>query len=120
MLTTAAMARKKTSSATEYNKGADPDDSDMKAELVINDRAEAIVFHNKHFRKNLSWLELNLDTRSLNFIMADGDVRNFGIPVDPGILKYMQNAYQVLMVLMDEKTGEPVEGGYFPLILHRS
>jgi hypothetical protein len=31
----------------------------------------------------------------------------------------MQNAFQVMMVQMDEETGQPVSGDYFPLIVHR-
>lgn len=94
-------------------------DKDLKVELVVNERAEAVVFHNKPFKKALSWLEFDLDKSRLDFIMSDGEIRNFGIPVHPDLAKYMQNAFQVLMVLMDEDTGEPEEGNYFPLVIHR-
>lgn len=102
-----------------YNKGTSPD-QDLRFELVVNDRAEAFIYHNKSFEKELSWLEYDLDTQKLDFVMEDGDVRDFGIPVDPKLEKYLQNAYQVLMVQMDEKTREPVEGDYYPLIIHRA
>jgi hypothetical protein len=93
---------------------------DVKVELFVNDKAEAFVFHNKAFRKKISWLEFDLDGSKLDFIMNDGDIRNFGIPVDPRLSKHLQNAFQVLMVLMDEKTGQPIEGDYYPLIIHRA
>ena len=92
---------------------------DMSIELVVNDRAEAFVFHDKPFGKKLSWLEYDLGGSKLDFVMNDGEIRNFGIPVDPQLAKYLQNAFQVLMVQMDVETGEPVEGDYYPLILHR-
>ena len=95
-------------------------DTDISIELVVNERAEAFVFHNRKCRKKLSWLEYDLDSNRLDFIMNDGDIRNFGIPVDPKMNKYLQNAFQVLLVEMDEKTGEPVEGDYYPLIIHRA
>jgi len=101
-----------------YNQGVNPD-TNVKVELVVNDRAEAMVFHNKPFAKTLSWLEYDLDARKLDFVMDDGDIRNFGIPVHPELTKYMDNAFQVLMVLIDDKTGEPQEGDYYPLIIHR-
>ncbi len=104
----------------EFNKGHAPDDRDMKVELAVNDRAEAIVFHSKHFTYPLAWLEFDLDSNRLDFILKNGELRNFGIPVRPDLAKYMQNAFQILMVYMDEKTGEPIEGGYFPLMIHRS
>lgn len=100
--------------------GTQEENSQVNAELVVNDRAEAFVFHDKPFEKTLSWLEFDLDRNKLDFIMDDGDVRNFGIPVDPKLAKYLQNAFQVLMVQMDTETGEPIEGDYFPLIIHRA
>ena len=56
----------------------------------------------------------------MDFVMNDGDVRNFGIPVDPKLKKYLQNSFQILMVQMDDKSGDPVEGDYFPIIIHRA
>jgi len=95
-------------------------DADVKVELVVNDRAEAFIFHNKPFRKRLSWLEYDLDSHRLDFIMNDGDVRNFGIPVNPQFGKYLQNSFQVLLVQLDEGTGQPLGGNYFPLIIHKA
>lgn len=102
-----------------FNEGRSPD-MDVHVELVVNDRAEAMVLHSKPFSAKLSWLEYDLESSKLDFILEDGDLRNFGIPVHPNLAKYMQNAFQVLMVLMDEKTGEPLDGGYLPLIIHRA
>ena len=107
-------------SSQNYNRGHAPDDKTMTVELAINDRAEAIVFFSKPFPHDLSWLEFDLNNSRLDFIMDNGEIRTFGIPVQPELAKYMQNAFQVLMVLMDEKTGEPVGGNYFPLIIHRA
>ena len=92
----------------------------MKVELVINDRAEAFIFHNKPFTRQISWVEYDLDTNKLDFVMNDGDQRNFGLLVKKDMSKYLQNAYQILVVLTDEKSGEPVEGEYFPIIIHRA
>lgn len=114
----------------EYNKsmapvggahGAQPASGpQMRVELAINDRAEAIIFHSQPFPHDLSWLEFDLDSSRLSFIMREGAIRDFGIAVRPELARYMQNAFQVLMVLMDEENGEPIEGGYIPLIIHRA
>lgn len=93
---------------------------DVKVELVINDRAEAFIFHNKPFKRQISWIEFDLDTNKLNFVMNDGDMRNFSLVVKKDMSKYLQNAYQILTVLTDEQSGEPVEGEYFPIIIHRA
>lgn len=94
-------------------------DGDLEVELVVNDRAEATLFHNMPFKATPSWFEYDLDDSRLDFIMNEGDIRSFGIPVDPDLNKYMQNAYQVLVVLKDKETSEPEEGSYLPLIIHR-
>lgn len=111
------MPSKKTEKQAVPNTGKD---GDMKVELVVNDRAEAAVLHNKPFTKKLSWLEFDLDSNRLDFVMNDGDIRNFGIPVHPNLAKYMQNAFQVLMVEVDEKTGNRDKEHYMPLIIHRA
>lgn len=105
--------------APDIAETAEINDPDFKVDLVINDTAEVYVFHNKPFRKKLSWLEFDLGTNNLDFVMNDGDVRNFGAKVPGHLARHMQNAYQVMMVLMDEKSGQPVSGDYFPLIIHR-
>lgn len=104
---------------SEKTKDSEVTDPDFKVDLVVNEGAKVAVFHNKPFKQPLSWLEFNLDTRDLDFVMDDGDVRNFGTKVPEDFAKDMQNAYMVLMVLMDEKTKEPDSGQYFPLIIHR-
>ena len=111
------MAKKQTPQP-QYNVGTNAD-LNMQVEFAINDYAEAIVFHDKPFTKSLSWLEYDLDSHRLDFVMEDGEIRNFGIPINPSLAKYMQNAFQVLLVLMDQVSGEPVEGDYYPLVIHR-
>ncbi len=93
---------------------------DFKVELVVNDTAEVSLFHSKPFNKPLSWVEFDLGTNNLDFILDDGDVRNFGLKVPEKLAKHMQNAFQVMMVQMDADTGKPVSGQYFPLIIHRA
>jgi len=110
------MATNKTP-AQAVNEATDPG---FKIDLMVNDTAEVYVFHNKPLTKKMSWLEFDLDTNNLDFIMNDGDVRNFGAKVPAHLAKHMQNAYQVMMVHMDEKTGQPVSGDYYPLIIHRA
>ena len=93
---------------------------DFRVDLRVSETAEVFVYHARPFDKKLSWLEFDLDTNNLDFIMSDGDVRNFGAKVPAHLSKHMQNAYQVMMVQMDESTGKPLSGDYFPLIIHRA
>lgn len=112
------MAQTKTPSDT-LNKGTD-DSTGLQAELFVNDRAEAMIKYSQPFDQELSWLEYDLDSSKLDFVMEDGDIRNFGIPVDPGLAKYLQNAFQVLMILVDKDTSDNIGGDYYPLIIHRA
>jgi hypothetical protein len=106
----------KDKSQNAVNKGSD---GDLKVELVVNEKAEATIFYNMPFKKTPSWFEYDLDDSRLDFIMNDGDVRDFGVPVDPSLNKYLQNAFQILMVLKGDKEEEQSEG-YLPLIIHRA
>lgn len=103
--------------ATDYNEFHDPD---FKIDLVINDVAEVYLFHNKPFRKAISWLEFDIDSKNLDIIMGDGEQRSFGVRIPDRFARHMQNAFQVMMVLMDKNTGKPSHGDYFPLIIHRA
>lgn len=96
------------------------DDPDFKVNLAVNNEARVLIFHNKPFRKKMSWLEFDLNRNRLDFVMNDGDVRNFGIAVSPDLVNYMKNSFQVMMILMNEETGDAESGDYYPLIIHRT
>ena len=95
------------------------DESPFKVEVAINEDGRVILFHNKVFKNDLSWLEFDLGTSKLDFILDGGHVRDFGMPLDRSVSKHMHNTHQVLTVLLDEATGDAKEGIYIPLILHR-
>jgi len=94
-------------------------DFDMNIYHVVDNNAAVYIYHSRPFSKELSWLEYNLDTQSLDFIMDDGDIRNFGMPVDPGYGKYLQNNHAI-SVILENAEGEPVSGESIPLIIHRA
>jgi hypothetical protein len=89
-------------------------------QVAIKHDGGVVVFHTHPFKHEVSWLEFDLNTSRLNFVLDDGDLRDIGIPLPQTVAKYMHNAHQVLMVLMDIKTGEASEGRYVPIILHRA
>ena len=88
-------------------------------ELAVNEDAQVYVLHNKPMKTPISWLEFDLGTNKLEFVTDEGEQKYIGLPVHPSLSKNKQNAHQVLMVLMDEATGEALKGEYLPLILHR-
>ena len=89
-------------------------------EVTIKQDGRVVVFHSLPFTKDVSWFEFDLSTNKLDFIMDGGDIRNIGIALKQDIARHMQNSHQILMVLMDAETGQPKEGFYIPLVIHRT
>lgn len=89
-------------------------------EVAVNEKGKVVVFHNRVFKNNISWFEFDLETHKLDFILDDGETRDAGLPLGEKVAKYMQNSHQILMVLLDDDTGEATQGNYIPLIIHKS
>jgi len=96
------------------------DGSPLNIQVAVKEDGRCAIFHNKPFKNELSWLEFDLSTYRLDFVMDDGEIRDAGLPLTKDVSKNMQNSHQVLMILLDDKTGEAKEGHYIPLILHRA
>ncbi len=89
-------------------------------EVAVDDGGRVIVFHDKPFRSDIKIFEYDLNTNTLDFIMDDDEKRDLGFALKPEIAKYMQNAHQILTILLNDGTGEGVAGKYIPIIIHRS
>lgn len=94
-------------------------EEDLHAELYVTENMNIVIYHNKPMKRRLSWLEFDLSTNRLDFVMEDGEMKNFGIPVHPQLAKLMQNVHQIFMCLFDEKTETIIEGYSYPLVVHR-
>ncbi|MCD8525662.1 MAG: hypothetical protein LRY62_00350 [Alphaproteobacteria bacterium] len=92
---------------------------DLDIEVAIREDGKVAIFHDKPFKRELSWIEYDMQAGQLHFIMENGDLRIMGLSVRPELKKNMQNTHQILMVLMDTETGQAKEGGYIPLIIHQ-
>lgn len=94
------------------------DDMDMALNLWVSDNADICVFHDKPFTRTLSWVEYDQKTNRVDFILEDGDIRNFGIPVDPRLRAYFHNAYVISIIQMNPTTKKVENGMDIPLIIH--
>ncbi|HBR68538.1 MAG TPA: hypothetical protein DEA55_04085 [Rhodospirillaceae bacterium] len=103
---------------TDFVYGVDSEGG-LHIEVAVKEDGKVVLFHDKVFKNELSWLEFDLETNELNFVLDDGDIRDIGLPLSKSVAKHMQNSHQVLMVLIDDKTGDAKEGNYVPLIIHR-
>ncbi|MGH1403593.1 MAG: hypothetical protein ACRBDL_05070 [Alphaproteobacteria bacterium] len=110
---------KETGSLIDFVYGV-TDESKLQIEVAVKDDGRCAVFYNKPFKNELSWLEFDLETCRLDFVLDDGEIRNIGMPLTNNMAKNMQNTHQMLMVLMDDETGNAKEGVYIPLIIHRN
>lgn len=90
----------------------------LEIEVAIKEDGRVAVFHNRPFKEDIAWFEFDLGTNKLDFVLNDGDIRDVGVPLHDSVAKHMQNSHQILMVLMDNDTGEAKEGNYIPLIIH--
>jgi hypothetical protein len=111
--------RKPVGNLTDFVLGVDKNNP-LDVEVSVNEDGNVIVFHNKQFKSPLSWFEYDLETSKLDFVMDNGDIRNAGMPLAQEISKHMQNAHQILTILLDDETGQAKQGTYIPLIVHRS
>jgi hypothetical protein len=91
---------------------------DMEVHCVIGDGPSIWIFHDKPFSKILSWIEYDLTTSRLDFVLEDGDIRNFGIPIDRMFGAHMQNVHTIPVVLRNND--DMLAGDNYPLIVHRA
>lgn len=111
--------RKIVGTLVDFVTGVDADNP-LDVEIAVNDSGRIVVFHDKPFRGELSWFEYDLDENKLDFVMDDGEVRDIGVPIPQQLSKYLQNAHQILTVLMNDDTGDAVRGTYIPVIIHKA
>ncbi|MGB0719890.1 MAG: hypothetical protein ACPGRX_05425 [Bdellovibrionales bacterium] len=112
-------ARPPVGTLIDFVEGVD-ENNHLDIEVAVKEDGKVVVFHNRKFKKDISWFEFDLETNKLDFILDNGDVRNTGLSLGQKVGKYMQNSHQILMVLLDNDTGEATQGSYVPLIIHRS
>lgn len=89
---------------------------DIEAFLLLDNPNEAYIFHELPFGATLSWLEYDIDSGRIDFIMEDGDIRNFGIPVSKEIGAYLQNIHLICVAL--KNGGNVLSEIDLPLIVH--
>lgn len=96
------------------------EENPLHIEVAVNEVGKVVVFHDKPFREDIAWFEYDIGASKLDFVLDDGELRDIGMPLAPQISKYMHNTHQILMILLDDDTGEAKEGNYIPLIIHQT
>ena len=103
---------------TDFVDGA-AKDNPLHIEVAVKEDGKVVVFFDKAFNQEIGWFEYDTTNSRLDFIIGEGEIRDAGVNLVPAITKHMQNSHQILTVLMDDQTGQPIEGKYIPLIIHQ-
>lgn len=101
---------------TPINGGADHPDMRIEVYMALGDDDNVYIIHDKPFQKTLSWIEYDSEEHKLDFIMEDGDLRDFGIPVNPSFQPHLINTETIAVAEVDN--GVLKNGGMFPLMKH--
>ena len=96
-----------------------PDNPDFEIEGYLMKGSDDHVYflHDRPFQKMLSWVEYDVSTSQLNFIMEDGDLRDFGIPVLPQFSEHLKVMEEIAVA--EITGGKYKDGNNFPLIIHQ-
>jgi WD40 repeat protein len=96
----------------------DIDDPNFRIDLVTGEAGDIYLFHNRPFTERFTRLEYNRLTHRFACRMENGELRNITATLAARFAPTLEQGQQVMMVQMDEKTGEPVGGAYFPLLVY--
>lgn len=91
-------------------------DMDIALYYALGDDGLIWLFHDKPFSKTLSWIEYDTNISRIDFILEDGDIRNYGIPIDPSYAPYLKNMHTIPVILREDE--DILDAEYYPLILH--
>jgi hypothetical protein len=91
-------------------------DMDMDVEISVYDPENIFIFHDKPFRDELSWVEYDVASGRIDFIMNDGDLRNFGILIKDDVGQYLRDIHTICVALVDED--DVLSDVELPLVTH--
>lgn len=91
-------------------------DMDIALHYALGEDGLIWLYHDKPFSKALSWIEYDLENSRIDFILEDGDFRNFGIPIDRAYARHLQNMHSIPVILREGQN--VLDGEYYPLIIH--
>ncbi len=91
-------------------------DKDLAITIFVTDKQEVCIFHDKPFSKPLSWLEYNPEKNMIEFVMDDGDIRNFGIPLPEKYKPAVVSSKTAYVIHKNPETKKVIAGKDLPLV----
>jgi len=95
----------------------DHPDYDMEVALIHDQDDLLYIIHDKPFTNTLSWVEYDIETGMLNFIMDDGALQDFGIPISSQYKDNLSVMPEIAIAYLNK--GEFQSGFEYPLIVHK-
>jgi len=92
-------------------------DYDMEVALIHDHNDLLYIIHDKPFSNILSWVEYDTQTGMLNFIMDDGNLQDFGIPISDQYKNNLSVMPEIAIAYLHR--GEFQSGFEYPLIVHK-
>jgi hypothetical protein len=86
----------------------------MKIDLLVNEKSQVWICHDKRFPHGLNWIEYDLDLGTLTFVCRDGKVHDYGELILPEVRTYLRNANSAYVVHMKNKKIEDM--GVFKIV----
>jgi hypothetical protein len=96
----------------------DIEDPSLDMRLVVSDSGVIYVFHNRALSGSFKRLEYNRLTHRLGIRMRNGELRDGSVSLPERFAPMLDHGHRVMMVQMDEKTGNPIGGADFPLLVY--
>ncbi len=97
------------------------ENSPLDVEITVDANTnKLIIFHNKPFNHRINCFEYNIGTSELYFIMQGGEKRTIGDSLPSALAKYMHNTHQILVIEMNDETGDANRGEYIPVLMQQN
>lgn len=89
---------------------------DIEAFLILDNPTDAYIFHELPFKPSLQWIEYDVVNGRIDFILEEGELRNYGFNVTEPVGKYLRNINEICVA---QKDGVIVLNEQFvPLVIH--
>jgi hypothetical protein len=82
-----------------------------KVEVAVNDDGRIILFYNLPLKVHLKRIEFFIPERRITFVSDNDQIRSLGMPLSESVTKHFHNIDKILLVKLDERSGEASETG---------
>ncbi|HQX27540.1 MAG TPA: hypothetical protein PKX38_06345 [Alphaproteobacteria bacterium] len=71
-------------------------------EFIVTSIGNAVLLHRGPLQRDYSWVQLDRDNHSLQFITEEGDIQDLGMRMHPPFEKNLRATKELILVMVDE------------------